>query len=66
MTIGKAGDPVDTEAQRLVEVPAVLSGLDKAGTPFRVEGPILLRVTDKSATPDVPPQWQVVRTLFPA
>ena len=66
MTTGKAGDPIDAEALKLVEVPAVLSGVDKAGTPFRVEGPILLRVTDKSATPDAPPHWQIVRTPFPA
>ena len=66
MTVGKAGDPVDAEQKKLVEVPAILTGIDEAGTPFRVEGPMLLRVADQSARPDVPPHWQVVRTLFPA
>ena len=66
MHIGKAGDTIDSAQLKLVEVPAVISGVDKTGTSFRVEGPILLRVSDKSATPDLAPTWQIVRTPFPA
>ena len=65
LAIGEAGDPIEVEGRQMVEVPAVLSGSDRSGGPFRVEGPIVLRMGEAGEDANAPPRWQIVRAPLP-